>query len=241
MSTVSIPEPASVGLFADEPIRLAGLSCIFEKDLGETPARLFPVTGTMQELLTDSSLEYLVLDLNSSTLGPEILETIHRARPELRLIVLGPEEDDELVMQSIMAGARAYLDPSAGPELVRKAIETVATGYILAPRPLLSRLIDRLRGLSEGSLCGANSHLTARENQVLELIVMARSNREIALQLGIEECTVMAHVGRLKRKTGAESRIELALHAMKDGLMQASEVVERRSQVRRESDHSQSS
>jgi len=45
---------------------------------------------------------------------------------------------------------------------------------------------------------------------------MARSNREIADQLGIEERTVKAHVGRLMRKTGAENRIELSMRALND-------------------------
>ena len=56
--------------------------------------------------------------------------------------------------------------------------------------------------------------LTDRERQVLELILLAQSNREIARQLGIEERTVKAHVGRLMRKTGAENRIELSIKAL---------------------------
>ena len=53
---------------------------------------------------------------------------------------------------------------------------------------------------------------TGRE--VLEHILMARSNREIARQLGIEERTVKAHVGRLMRKTGSDNRIELSMRAL---------------------------
>jgi DNA-binding NarL/FixJ family response regulator len=49
---------------------------------------------------------------------------------------------------------------------------------------------------------------------VLELILTARSNREIAHELGIEERTVKAHVGRLMRKAGAENRIELSMRAL---------------------------
>ena len=56
--------------------------------------------------------------------------------------------------------------------------------------------------------------LTARERQVMDLILLARSNREIARELGIEERTVKAHVGRLMRKTGAENRIDLSMRAL---------------------------
>jgi DNA-binding CsgD family transcriptional regulator len=63
-------------------------------------------------------------------------------------------------------------------------------------------------------MSNGSNHLTAREKEVLELILQAQSNREIARQLGIEERTVKAHVGRLMRKTGADNRVELTMHAM---------------------------
>jgi len=66
------------------------------------------------------------------------------------------------------------------------------------------------------SLTNSAPHLTDRERQVLELILLARSNREIARQLGIEERTVKAHVGRLMRKAGAENRIELSMRALQN-------------------------
>jgi DNA-binding NarL/FixJ family response regulator len=78
----------------------------------------------------------------------------------------------------------------------------------------LSKLIDRLLKAPDSSLTNAMPHLTEREQQVLDLILNARSNREIARQLGIEERTVKAHVGRLMRKTGADNRIELTMRAL---------------------------
>ncbi len=95
-----------------------------------------------------------------------------------------------------MPAPAGFLDLTAGPEMVREAIEVVTSGSIWAPRRLLSKLIDRLLNVSDTSLTNAAPHLTDREQQVLELILMARSNREIARQLGIEERTVKAHVGR---------------------------------------------
>jgi DNA-binding NarL/FixJ family response regulator len=91
----------------------------------------------------------------------------------------------------------------------------VVSGSIWAPRKLLSRLIDRLLGVPVSGSGGLGAlQLTARERQVLDLILLARSNREIARQLGIEERTVKAHVGRLMRKAGAENRIELSIKAL---------------------------
>jgi DNA-binding NarL/FixJ family response regulator len=219
VSAVRHPKPVQIGLVADEPIRLAGLFSIFEAAAEESQPRLVPVSGTLEELLSRPSIQYLVFDLNSSSGGLETLELIRRARPDLRLIVLGPEGNDELVLSTIIAGARAYLDLTAGPQTVHTAIQIVTSGSIWAPRRLLSKLIDRLLHRRDTSLTSGDPHLTTREQQVLELILMARSNREIARQLGIEERTVKAHVGRLMRKTGVDNRIELSMRAISQSLV----------------------
>lgn len=214
MPASSNSEPIRIGLVADEPIRLAGLSSIFDLPPEKGQPQLVPVSGSTAELLASSTLEYLVIDLHASS-GMEALQTVRRTRPDIRLIVIGPDGDDELIMNSIVAGARAYLDLTAGPEMVRKAIDVVTSGSIWAPRRLLSQLIDRLLKLPDSDhLTSSGRQLTTREQQVLELILTARSNREIAAELGIEERTVKAYVGRLMRKTGADNRIKLSMFAL---------------------------
>jgi DNA-binding NarL/FixJ family response regulator len=208
-----------IGVVAVEPIRLAGLTSIFDLPAEQGQPQLLPVVGTLPDLLADQSLGYLVFDLHASLAGLEALESVRRLRPMLRLIVIGPEGDEELVLSSIVAGARAYLDLTADPEVVRRAVNVVTGGSIWAPRKLLSRLIDRLLNVSDGSLTNADPQLTAREQQVLKLILLARSNREIAAELGIEERTVKAYVGRLMKKTGADNRIKLSMSALNRSLV----------------------
>jgi DNA-binding NarL/FixJ family response regulator len=214
MSVLRIPKPIQIGLVTQEPIRLEGLASIFEGPAESGHGELLPVKGELQDLLHKPTLEYLIIDLNTAAQGLEALEAIRRQRPDIRLIVIGPDSDDEVVIESIMAGARAYLDLTASPETVRLAIQEVMAGSIWAPRRLLSKLIDRLLNKRDTSLTSDDPHLTDRERQVLELILLAQSNREIARKLGIEERTVKAHVGRLMRKSGVENRIELSMRAL---------------------------
>jgi DNA-binding NarL/FixJ family response regulator len=218
MSTMCEAEAIYVGVVAGEPIRLEGLTSVFEREPEFGQSQLLPVIGSLDELLADEELEYLIIDLNSSARGIELLKEIRRQRPSLRLIVIGPSANDALVMDSIIGGARAYLDLTAGPRVVREAIEVVVSGSIWAPRRLLSRLIDRLLLATDGATNPLGPRLTARERQVMDLILLARSNREIARELGIEERTVKAHVGRLMRKTGADNRIDLSMKAL-NGLL----------------------
>jgi DNA-binding NarL/FixJ family response regulator len=219
MSTHRNFEPIQIGLFSEEPIRLEGLTCIFDQPPTEGAAQLVPLVGSLEQLLGRQSLEFLVLDLQSSSVNMQTLALVRRARPSLKPIVIGPEDDDELVLQAIIGGARAWLGLTASVEVVRMAIEAVTGGSIWAPRRLLSKLIDRLLKDPDPATSHTNPRLTEREKQVLDQILLARSNREIAQQLGIEERTVKAHVGRLMRKTGAENRIELSVRALQRPLL----------------------
>ena len=214
MNPDSNPIQIRIGVLEGEPIRLAGLSTVFEEPPEAGSPQLLPVVGKLEQLLADHDLLYMVVDFNSAADGLKTLDAVKRARPGMRQIVIGPE-NEELVLEAVTAGARAYLSSSADPHTVRMAIDIVVSGSIWAPRRLLSRLIDRLLGVpGVGTGVLAGLQLTARERQVLDLILLARSNREIARELGIEERTVKAHVGRLMRKTGAENRIELSIRAL---------------------------
>ena len=211
--------PIRIGILAVEPIRVAGLASIFDQLAQPGQAQLVPVIGSLEELLGSSTIEYVVVDLHSSLDSLEIVETVRNTRPDVRLIVIGPEGDDELVLKTIVAGARAYLGLSAGPEIVRSAIEVVTSGSIWAPRHLLSRLIDRLLNVPLAIHATPTPQLTPREEQVLKLVLLAQSTREIARKLGIEQRTVKSYIARLMRKTGADNRVKLSVSAISYALL----------------------
>jgi DNA-binding NarL/FixJ family response regulator len=219
MSSSRHPETVYIGLVSDEPMRLEGLISIFDQPAVDGKTCYVTVTGTLPEIIARPAIEYLVLDMHDYPEALAVLESIRRERPYLHVVVIGPEGNDEMVMAAIIAGARAFLELNADADMVQQAIDVVTSGSIWAPRRLLSKLIDRLLKLPETNLSKAHLHLTDREKQVLELILLARSNREIARELGIEERTVKAHVGRLMRKTGADNRIELTMRALNRPLL----------------------
>jgi DNA-binding NarL/FixJ family response regulator len=205
-----------VGIVSSEPIRLTGLVSAFDGH-----PRFVTAIGDLIALLADLSMHYLILDLSDTAVRTGIQTMIRRVRPDIRQLILGPSGDDELILKVIIAGARGYLDSNSGPFAVRMAIEAVMHGGIWAPRRLLSRLIDQLLDQSNASISLAPAILSPRERQVLDLILTARSNREIGEELGIEERTVKAYVASLMRKTGTDNRVALSVQAthesMRDG------------------------
>jgi DNA-binding NarL/FixJ family response regulator len=210
-----------VGIVSHQPMRVQGLLSIFDMPSSDGNPPLCPVSGSLQQMLTNTGIEYLVIDIEGDPGGVSILGSIRHIRPNMKLILIGPEGNDEMVLDAIIGGARAYLDITADVDTARRAIDMVTSGSIWAPPRLLSKLIDRLLKLPDSPLTCAAPYLTDREKEVLELILLARSNREIARALGIEERTVKAHVGRLMRKTGSDNRVELTMRALHSSLFGA--------------------
>ena len=185
-----------------------GLICAFEDH-----ASIRVHLGEMDALLADRSLHYLILDVSYNLPWLELQTLVRTTRPDVRLILLGPAGDEELVLRSITAGCRAYLDSNCGPLAVRQAVESVIQGCIWAPRRVLTKLIDRLLIQNGATTPSPAPAFSPREQQVLDLIMTACTNREIAAELGIEERTVKAYVASLMRKTGVYNRVSLSVQA----------------------------
>jgi DNA-binding NarL/FixJ family response regulator len=189
-------------------MRLAGLVSVLDQPVLNGSHHLIPVICSLQQMLTGSTLEYLILDLPEAGSGARTIHAILHVCPGIRMIVVGQQGNDGLALEAISAGARAYLDLTSDVDMVRQAIDVVVRIY--GPHRLLSKLVDRLLHVSDSSVTAAPPQLTEREKQVVELILAAQSNGEIARKLGIGAQTVTAHVGRMMRKTGTVNRIGLA-------------------------------
>jgi len=173
--------------------------------------------GQLDAFLDDPSLDFLILDLSFDPKWFEVQCMVCQTRPDLRVIVVGPPGSEDMILRSICAGARAFLDPSSGPLALRQAVESVIQGTIWAPRRVLSAIIDQLLDrLAASNAPQPAPTFSPRERQVLDLIMTACSNREIAEELGIEERTVKAYVTSLMRKVGVDNRVSLSMRAMQN-------------------------
>jgi DNA-binding NarL/FixJ family response regulator len=200
--------PLRIGLLDFEPLRVAGFESVF----GEVPG-VEAVTTKLADAMLDATLDMVLLGLQNPLDSFETLAKLKAQRPNLKLIVMGSEANEETIISAIAAGAKGYLEETVTPEQVTQCIEVVESGSIWAPRKVLSKFVDRMLHATERRVLRHNFNFTEREQEVLRLLVAARSNREIALSLGIEERTVKAYVARLMRKVGVQNRIALSIHA----------------------------
>src|ERR1700733_9455365 len=200
--------PLRFGLFVFEPLRVAGFESVF----GEVPG-VEAVTTKLADAMLDATLDMVLLGLQNPLDSFETLAKLKAQRPNLKLIVMGSEANEETIISAIAAGAKGYLEETVTPEQVTQCIEVVESGSIWAPRKVLSKFVDRMLHATERRVLRHNFNFTEREQEVLRLLGAARSTREVPLSLGSEERTVKAYVGRLMRKVGVENRIALSIHA----------------------------
>jgi DNA-binding NarL/FixJ family response regulator len=188
-------------LLDDEPdITVVGEAGTVEQALVRVPA-LRPQVAVLDVRLPDGD-------------GVSVCRELRSRMPELACLMLTSFDDEEALLDSIMAGASGYvLKQIQGSDLV-SAVRTVAAGQSLLDPSATAKLMARLRGEQEKEPePDALPGLTEREREILALIGEGLTNRQIGQRLYLAEKTVKNHISRLLAKLGVERRIQAAVIA----------------------------
>jgi len=129
---------------------------------------------------------------------------------DTHIIVASSRPDDGQAAQALAAGCSGYLHAYSPPEVLGRALESIASGGVWMGRSLVSRMLkDISRRLPASSAW--TQGLTEREIEVARQAAHGRSNQDIADALGISERTVRAHLSATFEKLGVQDRLQLAL------------------------------
>jgi DNA-binding NarL/FixJ family response regulator len=154
--------------------------------------------------------DVVVLDLRLP--GMDGIEIIKRLRQEfgpVRILMLSSYGGGDDIARSMQEGALGYVVKGMGLEHLLAGIRTVYTGEKYLPAEISNRLAER-----------SHSALSTRELEVLQWIAKGKSNKEIAIQLGIVEGTVKAHLVNIFTKLSAADRAQAVAMAIKRQLLQ---------------------
>ncbi|MFF4568302.1 response regulator [Streptomyces sp. NPDC001410] len=188
-------------LLNDEPdIEVIGEAGSAEQALVRVPA-LRPQVAVLDVRLPDGD-------------GVSVCRELRSRMPELSCLMLTSFDDEEALLDSIMAGASGYvLKQIQGSDLV-SAVRTVAAGQSLLDASATTKLMTRLRGgQPQKEEPDGLPGLTDREQEILALIGEGLTNRQIGQRLYLAEKTVKNHISRLLAKLGVERRIQAAVIA----------------------------
>ena len=137
------------------------------------------------------------------------IEQIRQDDPTARIVILTTYDNDEGIYQSMRAGARGYLLKDQPVETLLECLRRVMAGETWLPAGVAAKLAQRV----------GTEDLTARELQVLELLALGHSNKEIAERLAIVETTVKTHLKGIFAKLKVLSRAEAIAVATRRGLV----------------------
>jgi DNA-binding NarL/FixJ family response regulator len=163
--------------------------------------------------------DVILMDLVMPKLdGVSAMRALRYRVPDARIIVLTSFLEDDRLLPAIQAGAAGYLLKNVQPAELARAIRAAARGEAIIDPSAAAALVQALAENSRPR-AAEPERLTRREREVLELIAGGRSNKRIALELGIAEKTVKTHVGHVLAKLGVTDRTQAALMAVRDGLI----------------------
>lgn len=163
--------------------------------------------------------DVILMDLRMPGMdGIAALTEIRQRVPETEVIVLTSLLDEPMVLNAIRAGAIGYLLKDTRADELKRAVGAAAAGQVQLSPQAASFLMSQVR---VGEIQDA---LTDREREVLIMVARGHSNREIASQLGIGDGTIKVHVSRILNKLGLHSRTQAALHAIKQGWVNAADL-----------------
>jgi NarL family two-component system response regulator YdfI len=147
--------------------------------------------------------------------GLQAIERIHAQWPQISVVILTTYNEDNLMLRGLRAGARGYLLKDTNRQMLFDSLRAAARGEAL----FLPEVIARVLSQPVAGKRNENSTLTDRELEVLQAAARGERSKEIALQLGISERTVKAHLDSVYNKLGVDSRAAAVATASERGLL----------------------
>jgi len=167
--------------------------------------------------------EMVLMDVEMPKLdGITATRLLVKERADIKILMLSAYADDERVLHGIQAGAVGYIVKDATPEEFVKIIRATHEGVDITS-PYLANLhpvvLARLRGKQAvspavPSVNFSELNLTKREQDIVDLLVQGKSNKEMADQLCLSGDTIKAHLQHIFRKVGVSSRLEAVVYLL---------------------------
>ena len=179
------------------------------------PGAHFAEAGNGDEVLSQlakSKYGVLMLDINMpGRSGLDVLREVKHAYPQLPVIVLSIQPEEQYAMRCLRAGAAAYINKESAPEVLAQATKKILEGGRYVSPRLAEKLISSLDEPIDKPL---HDSLSDREHEVMRMIAAGSSLTAIAEQLHISVKTVSSYRARILEKMNMESNAEITRYAL---------------------------
>jgi len=203
-------EKMKVMVVDDHPLLRVGITAIVNARLDMTVVAQAETGEEAVTLFPRCRPDVTLMDLKLPGMnGVATIEAILANHPGARFIVVTTYEGDEDIHRALEAGAQGYIIKGMPYQVLVQALQRVHSGGRFLPPPVVHALASRM----------PDSDLSARELQVLGLLVAGQSNKDIAHSLGIIEATVKSHVSAILMRLNVSDRTQAVVTAIQRGLI----------------------
>ena len=207
----------------DEPVARQAMARLFDleddiKVVGEAPNGEIAIDLARQALP-----DVILMDIRMPKLdGISATQTIKKEMPNVAIVILTIYDDDASVFEAIKAGAIGYILKDSPIDNALAAVRAAYKGEGMMHPAVAARVMREFARVQNERTADMKvfADLTDREREILKLVAVAKSNKEIAEELFISEKTVKNHISNILFKLQANDRTEAALYAAKHGLVE---------------------
>lgn len=195
----------------DHTVVRVGMQTLIEKD------KRFTVVGEGGNLseglsvIREKQPDIVLLDFRlpdgDGVIGTKRIKNLY---PAIKILILTAHQNREMVMEVLKAGADGYILKTIESKRIMEALEKTYRGEGYLDASIAGALIGEFQGQECNKLI-KSINLTPREESVLDLLCMGKSNKEIAAELGIAEKTVRNYLTKIMEKLNVNNRTEAAL------------------------------
>jgi len=213
-----MPQPLRVLVADDHAIVRQGLRLLIDGEPDMVVAGEAADGTSVLEQAQALKPDIVVMDISMPTMnGLMATRALKRAQPDVAIVALTRHEEDTYVQDVLRAGASGYVLKHSPPRELLRAIRAIAAGGVYLDPAVSTRVAD---GLLDGRLDhrqAPDATITGRESEVLRLVAVGHSNKDIADRLKISIKTVELHKANAMRKLGLTGRVDVIRYGVLQG------------------------
>lgn len=210
-------EKITIACVDDHPVLLEGLESI----LSETGKFKIVAKGNcsadVADIVRRAKPRVIIVDLNMPGDAFGAIAEVREISPVTRVVAFTASAAIDHAVCALDAGATGYVLKGSTDEELMQAIDVVVAGETFITPSFASKVIAALRDVSARQASARKIKLSVREDQIVRLLLLGRTNKEIAAQLKISEKTVKHYMSLLMQKLQARNRVEVVLAAQELG------------------------
>jgi DNA-binding NarL/FixJ family response regulator len=211
--------PIRIAIADDHALVLHGLKRLFD---GESEFDVVACCSNGHDAIAvarTGRVDVLLLDVKMPGLsGIDVLRTLAADPPRCATVLLTAAVSDADAVEALRLGARGILLKESSPDTLLECVRRVARGESWIDNETVTRALENVTRLEARGADPARA-LTARELDIVRMIAQGLRNKAIAERLSISEGTVKIHLHNIYEKLGLDGRLELVLHAQREGLV----------------------